>query len=572
MFHQGRYPEALDIFQRALDISESSNDGFGIGAGLAHIGNIHLVQGQYDQARSYLLKALKIAETIRNENEQANYLTKIGRSYLQQGYLDSASLFYNRVYKLIPGKSDVVIAEFWKDMGKLQAKEGRHALGMKYFRNSLPYAINRRNSVVLSETFLGIADLYRKAGQIDSSIYYGRKALDIAQRYNNPSGILTASQLLSELYERINEHQAFQYHKLATVVKDSLFNTEKANQIHNLFYVEQQRQQNLALTKREYTYKIRLYSLVSTLIFLLVLAVLLYRNNQSKQRANELLHRQKEEIEAQRLKAEQALENLKLAQTQLVQREKMASLGELTAGIAHEIQNPLNFVNNLSEVSGELVDELVEEAKAGHTDDVLEIAGDLKETLVKVNHHGKRADAIVKGMLQHSKASTGQKEPTDLNQLAEEYLKLAYHGIRAKDQNFNADLRLNLDTNLSPVNLIQQDFGRVLLNLYNNALYAVQQKQKQTGNGYLPQVEVTTYSNNGKVELHVKDNGTGIPAQLLNKIYQPFFTTKPTGEGTGLGLSLTYDIITKGHGGELNVQTEEGQYTEFVVSLPATQM
>ncbi|GAA4469443.1 hypothetical protein GCM10023189_56470 [Nibrella saemangeumensis] len=198
------------------------------------------------------------------------------------------------------------------------------------------------------------------------------------------------------------------------------------------------------------------------------------------------------------------------------------------------------------------------------------ILTDLEESLQKITHHGKRADSIVKGMLQHSKVSSGQKEPTDLNQLADEYLKLAYHGIRAKDQNFNADLRLNLDFSLKPVNIIQQDIGRVLLNLYNNALYAVQQKQKQTqtGNGYLPQVEVTTHTTNGKVELRVKDNGTGIPTEILNKIYQPFFTTKPTGEGTGLGLSLTYDIITKGHGGELSVLTEAGRFTEFTVSLP----
>ncbi|GAA4466302.1 hypothetical protein GCM10023189_48150 [Nibrella saemangeumensis] len=264
-----------------------------------------------------------------------------------------------------------------------------------------------------------------------------------------------------------------------------------------------------------------------------------------------------------------SLEQLQATQQQLIQKEKMASLGELTAGIAHEIQNPLNFVNNLSEVSTELVEELVEEAKAGHTEDVLEIAGDLKETLEKVNHHGKRADSIVKGMLQHSRAGSGEKQPTDLNALIDEYLRLAYQGLRAKDKNYNANLQLNFDPALGYVNIAPQEMGRVLLNLFNNAFYATQERQKQLGQAdYQPHIEVTTHAGNGKVELKVKDNGTGIPKDIVEKIYQPFFTTKPTGQGTGLGLSLSYDIVTKGHGGELRVQTEEGQYTEFRVSLP----
>ncbi|GAA4465438.1 hypothetical protein GCM10023189_46070 [Nibrella saemangeumensis] len=271
-----------------------------------------------------------------------------------------------------------------------------------------------------------------------------------------------------------------------------------------------------------------------------------------------------------------SLDELKKAQTQLIHHEKMASLGELTAGIAHEIQNPLNFVNNLTEVSQELVGELKEEEDKANPDPTLrkELLIDLEESLQKITHHGKRADSIVKGMLQHSRSSSGEKQPTDLNKLAEEYLRLAYQGLRAKDKSFNADLRLNLDPNLKLVNVAPQEIGRVLLNIYNNAFYATQEKLKQTGKAgivldYQPQIEITTHKGNGQVELRIKDNGTGISPEVINKIYQPFFTTKPTGQGTGLGLSLSYDIVTKGHGGEMRVESTPGEFTEFVVSIPS---
>ncbi|WP_345262815.1 7TM diverse intracellular signaling domain-containing protein [Nibrella viscosa] len=319
-------------------------------------------------------------------------------------------------------------------------------------------------------------------------------------------------------------------------------------------------------------------SAVEVFFFLLGLT---YKINLLKQRQEEAVRQQLQlSVENQQLietqnrvleeKVEQRTAELKASQAQLIQKEKLASLGELTAGIAHEIQNPLNFVNNLSEVSQELVEELEEERRKEKRDEDLEteLISDLKETLHKVTHHGKRADSIVKGMLQHSRASTGEKQPTDLNQLADEYLRLAYQNLRAKDQSFTADLRLKLDPALGQVNIAPQDMGRVLLNLYNNAFYAVQEKAKGQ-EGYQPQVTVSTQANGGKVELRVADNGTGIPQAILDKIYQPFFTTKPTGEGTGLGLSLSYDIITKGHGGTMEVESREGEGAEFVVSLPA---
>lgn len=278
------------------------------------------------------------------------------------------------------------------------------------------------------------------------------------------------------------------------------------------------------------------------------------------------------ELRAQKEELEKALAELKAAQTQLIQSEKMASLGELTAGIAHEIQNPLNFVNNFSELSVELAHELIEEIEKPEPDEglVKDLVKDLTQNQEKINHHGKRAANIVTGMLQHARTSTGTKEPTDLNALADEYLRLAYHGLRAKDKEFNAKMVTEFDPSIGEIKVVPQDMGRVLLNLINNAFYAVTKKKRDLAqDGYEPTVTVSSkLLKTGGVEIRIKDNGIGIPDSLKAKIFQPFFTTKPTGQGTGLGLSLAYDIVTKGHGGAMEVKSEEGQGTEFVIILP----
>jgi two-component system, NtrC family, sensor kinase len=270
------------------------------------------------------------------------------------------------------------------------------------------------------------------------------------------------------------------------------------------------------------------------------------------------------------------LADLKSAQAHLIQSEKMASLGELTAGIAHEIQNPLNFVNNFSEVSNELIGEMKDELKKGNYEDANSIADDVKQNLEKINHHGKRAADIVKGMLQHSRSSSGVKEPTNINALCDEYLRLAYHGLRAKDKSFNATMKTDFDESIGNINIIPQDIGRVILNLITNAFYIVNEKSiaakevtpfQKVSPLYEPTITVSTKKINNKVEIKVADNGNGIPQKILDKIFQPFFTTKPTGQGTGLGLSLSYDIV-KAHGGGIKVETKEGSGTEFIISLP----
>ena len=274
------------------------------------------------------------------------------------------------------------------------------------------------------------------------------------------------------------------------------------------------------------------------------------------------------EITKQKDELQLTLDRLTSTQTQLIHAEKMASLGELTAGIAHEIQNPLNFVNNFSEVSHELLDEMKAELEKGDINEAKTLANDVIQNLEKINYHGKRADAIVKGMLQHSRSSSGQKELTDINELADEYLRLAYHGLRAKDKTFNAKFETDFDPTIEKINAVPQDIGRVLLNLINNAFYSVTEKRKQQPDNYEPTVTIRTKNLPGKIEIGVKDNGTGIPSPVMEKIFQPFFTTKPTGKGTGLGLSLSFDIITKGHGGTMKAESKEGEYAEFIIQLP----
>ncbi|MEO7483965.1 MAG: ATP-binding protein [Ferruginibacter sp.] len=300
----------------------------------------------------------------------------------------------------------------------------------------------------------------------------------------------------------------------------------------------------------------------------------LERTEKVKRTTAILLEETIEELEQKRKAVEEtndalqkSLDDLKATQTLLIQSEKMASLGELTAGIAHEIQNPLNFVNNFSEVSTELVEEMNEEIEKGNLDNAKQIAQDLKQNLEKINHHGKRAGEIVKGMLQHSRTSSGVKELTDLNALADEYLRLAYHGLRAKDKTFNAAMKTDYDENIGLVNIIPQDIGRVILNLITNAFYVINEKKKLNVAGYEPVVSVSTKKMEDRIEIKVSDNGNGIPQKVLDKIFQPFFTTKPTGQGTGLGLSLSYDIV-KTHGGELKVETKEGEGSTFIISLP----
>ena len=439
-------------------------------------------------------------------------------------------------------------------IGSTYAKMGNDTLALKYYRLSIEALSKSNNYKGFAAAYNGIAKLYKKEGKTDSCIYYAKKGFDIAQKVSFKKGVFETSLFLSEIYENKDAALSLRYFKIATAAKDSMFNLQKTTQFLNAQFIEQMRLQEEEANKVRYRNKIRTYTLLTALGFFLLLVIILYRNNRHKQRA--------------KIKIEKAYAELKSTQDQLIQSEKMASLGELTAGIAHEIQNPLNFVNNFSEVNSELITEMKDELTKGNIEEAKTIADDINDNEQKIIFHGKRADAIVKGMLQHSRSSSGQKEPTDINALADEYLRLAYHGLRAKDKSFNATMKTDYDENIGNINIIPQDIGRVILNLITNAFYAATEKKKQLSGGYEPTVSISTKKFDDKVEVRVQDNGNGIPQKVLDKIFQPFFTTKPTGQGTGLGLSLSYDIV-KAHGGELKVDTKEGGGSEFIIQLPA---
>ena len=395
---------------------------------------------------------------------------------------------------------------------------------------------------------------------------------------NTNIGVGRTSQLLAELFKAGRQtDSALKYTELMLVANDSMYNQQRIRQLESVNFAEQRRRRRIEERQARFESQVRQVALLSGLAVLLIISLILWRNNRRQRQANALLStlnkqvgQQKEELTHQRDDLSKTLTDLRTTQTRLIQSEKMASLGELTAGIAHEIQNPLNFVNNFSEVSSELVCELEEEQQKSTRDTELEaeLLSDLKQNLQKITHHGQRASSIVRGMLEHSRTATGERQPTDLNALADEYLRLAYHGLRAKDKEFNCELLTDFDPDLGKVEVVPQEIGRVLLNLFNNAFYAVQQKQHQQPTNYEPTVSLSTRRENGLIQIRVRDNGLGIPDTVKAKIFQPFFTTKPPGEGTGLGLSLSYEIVTKGYGGELRVDTQAGKYSEFIIQLP----
>ncbi len=491
-----------------------------------------------------------------------------GESYYQLGKIDSALYYIRKSYE-----EDVQDKIHWSIpylyLARIYSKSDRYDSSLYYYRRGVAFAQNVTLDMV--DGYIGIASVFNSMHQIDSAIHYAKKAMVLAQKESLSPKALDAASLLSELYTKRNTDSAFYYQRVMVAAKDSLFSQEKMRQLENLTFNEQLRQREILEEQNELRSKQQIYSLLAGLSLFLVAIFFLWRNNQHKQKAYALLQIQKKETDVQKEKAEKALDDLKTMQSQLIQSEKMASLGELTAGIAHEIQNPLNFVNNFSEVNAELIDDLKKELATGNRQSAEEIADSIKKNEEKISDHGKRADGIVKSMLQHSRSSSGQKELTDINALCDEYMRLTYHGYRAKDKSFNAKFESDFDSSIPKISVVPQDIGRVILNLINNAFYAVSESavaKARADKKYQPTVIVRTKRTGDRIEIRVGDNGPGIPETIKDKIFQPFFTTKPTGQGTGLGLSLAYDIVSKGHGGELKLTTKEGEGTEFLIQLP----
>ena len=417
--------------------------------------------------------------------------------------------------------------------------------------------------------YFNLARHYQRYHQDDSALYASRMAIQAVA--GTPVGYLASgpAKMLSDYYEKRNADSAVKYLKLYLQGNEVMNSTRVTQQLQMMSFEEDQRAVETRRAEKAYRDRIVVYLLIGGLAIMLFVAVYMYRSNIARKRINQTLSEQKTQIE-------KTLAELKSTQAQLIQSEKMASLGELTAGIAHEIQNPLNFVNNFGEVSSELVDEMNVALNKGDLAEAKAISADIKQNLDKITQHGKRADVIVKGMLQHSRTSSGQRELTDINTLCDEYLRLAYHGLRARDKSFNARFETRFDESLPKISAVPQDISRVLLNLVNNAFYAVNEKAGKGILGYEPTVTVSTKAveaaagRKKSVLITVEDNGSGIPEAIRDKIFQPFFTTKPTGQGTGLGLSLAYDIVTKGHGGDIQLETIIGRGSLFTISLPIT--
>jgi two-component system, NtrC family, sensor kinase len=527
----------------------------------------------------YFKKALLLARQVNSLDRQMISNSNLGSAYLRKGIFDSALYHAQQAdsFALLPEYKGIFRGRNIALMGDVCFKQGDYHQAKLLYLKGLDLSKSTNNLFNVAIAKHKLSQLYLKIKLNDSALIYAKDNLSLM--YFLQQNFANFQLNLGTLYEDIflaykqknQQDSAYKYLLIASQIKDSLNKVRIANlsAFQNVSFEETLRLENLENEKIQTEANIRIYSLLAGFMVVSVVGIILFRNNKQRKKSNLLLTTQKSEIEQQKKQVELSMEQLQSTQSQLVQAEKMASLGELTAGIAHEIQNPLNFVNNFADLNVELIDELQQELITGNTEEAIAIANNIKDNEQKINHHGKRADAIVKSMLQHSRKSSGQKELTDINALCDEYLRLSYHGLRAKDKSFNADFATKFDTTLAPISVAPQDIGRVILNLVNNAFYAVNERQKkEQGSTYKPRVTLTTTKQAGQVIIEVADNGIGIPQQVKEKIFQPFFTTKPTGEGTGLGLSLSYDIVTKGHGGELRVETKEGIGTEFIIQLP----
>ncbi|MBT8219382.1 MAG: tetratricopeptide repeat protein [Bacteroidia bacterium] len=621
------FDDALDHYLQSARVYEEIPDSFRLANALMSVANIYSENNDYPKTEEYHARAQTIVEGVRDTFLLSELLNSRGVLYDRQEKFEEALTYFQRAYDLaVSVNADDLVSYTLSNMALTYKRQGRSEKALEIFNQVLDiFEQSEYPPYVYASIHNNIGSTYAQMKQYSKA----REAFDLSIQYaeqaNAPGIIMEGHKKLAELYgnSRNFENQANSLTKYYSL-KDSLFSIESKNTIVQLEADYQIEQKNFELLKQEAEItrqksQRNIFLIISSSAVILLLALAFFYRRIRKSNAllkdkNTLINQQNDELE-------HTLNDLKSTQTQLIQSEKMASLGELTAGIAHEIQNPLNFVNNFSEVSGELLDEALEELTSTplskqRLDEAKDILGDLKQNLEKIHHHGGRADSIVKGMLQHSRTSSGEKEPTDINELADEYLRLAYHGLRAKDPTFNASFETNFDESIGKINVIPQDIGRVLLNLITNAFQAVHEKSSSlradspSGVGgeqgksagfpddtreekrvesaslpsspypkgmpsrdtviiydYQPKVTISTQRLNNSTTITIQDNGPGIPDSIKDKIFQPFFTTKPTGQGTGLGLSLSYDII-KAHGGEIQLQSQANEGTTFTITLP----
>lgn len=550
----GEYPKALGYGLHSLALNKELHDTTGMVFSNLQLMNCYKEQEAYPEALAfgYQAKSLFGSPSLPPQLKGL-ILSVMGTVFEKVNRFDSTLAYAKVALEDYPEWSGTFLT-----LGEVYRKKRFLDSAMYYYRTGIVLATTfYPSNVHLIDLYYNSALVFVSLNKVDSALYYALKAISHSGIQSYPEGQLRIALLLVQLYERGERvDSALKYSSLSHQLKDSLYNRKRIREAQNVAFKEKLYEQQVSAQMQEVKNQRKVLLLSLLLALALVIGFLLFRNNRLRQRAKR--------------KLEDAYHTLKTTQAQLIHQEKMASLGELTAGIAHEIQNPLNFVNNFAAVNSELVEEIETELKKGNVDEAKLIVKDIRSNEEKITLHGRRADGIVKGMLQHARASTGKKEPTNINKLADEYLRLSYQGMRAKDKAFQVTIETHFDPNPSEIFAVPQDIGRVLLNLFNNAFYAVSEKQRRGDSTYEPVVDVSTRREAKNIVITVRDNGSGISHKVIDKIFQPFFTTKPTGEGTGLGLSLSYDIVTKGHGGNFTVQSREGEGSEFVIELPVT--
>ncbi|MEO8766352.1 MAG: tetratricopeptide repeat protein [Ginsengibacter sp.] len=594
----GNYEASLNYLFKSLELRQQEDCGEGEPLSFYHLGVTYKYLGSYEQALDHFLKSLSIARSKNYPMAESYALNTIGLIYLEtENYSNALEYFYQSL--AIRSKS----GDKWGEAGCLDNigfchfKMCQYEKAIAFYTHSLQISTSINDQKGQGNSVFHLGNIYEQCGQYQDALKSYNQSLQIRKQIGDKKGEAEIILFLAGLYAKENFHE-YNIERSFELMNEALKlgNDVKANDLlskihHGLYDICKLNKLFAdALIHLETHVNIEKEIHTAAITQKTLHLEISHRVEKSRQEAEiyklrnielaglyEESNKQKEEIGVQKTTVEKALEELKAAQTRLIQSEKMASLGELTAGIAHEIQNPLNFVNNFSEVNIELVAELNEELnKTNIAFDNKQLLEEIIENILqnheKILSHGKRADAIVKSMLLHSRKNTNQKEPADLNALADEYLRLSYHGLRAKDNTFNVSIKTDYDESIGKINIIPQDIGRVLLNIFNNAFYAVNEKKKRTGEGYDPTISVSTKKllekpDGNWVEIRIKDNGTGIPQKVLDKIFQPFFTTKPTGQGTGLGLSLSYDIIMA-HGGEIKVGMAEAEGAVFIIQIP----
>ena len=608
----GLYGDALEYSFKSLKAAEKIKDTFLITDALLGNSFNYMLVKKYDEAHAEQEKALKLFKLTKDNYGIARTYNDMAVTYQFADRLNDALKYHKKALELRKKLGDPnAISISYNYIALIYRTMGKPKQALEAVKEGIPYALKFGNNMFLMDAYMETGDIYMDLKEFKEAISYYNLTLNVAKKNNSEKyQAMSLMQIGAAENSRGNTKKAIEFLKKAAqivskndyavrqniymqltsiyvqnkdykngyenqinyhIMRDSVQATEKAEKIaaltQNLIYENKRALQEasqgkeIALQQAQIAKQklVRNLSIVGSLVGI-ILAIVFFVRLKEKRKLNIALQK--------------SVVDLKTTQSQLVQSEKMASLGELTAGIAHEIQNPLNFVNNFSEVSGELLAEMQEEIKKGNFSEANELVSDVVENLKKIKHHGKRADAIVKGMLQHSRKSSGKKEPTDLNQICDEYLRLSYHGLRAQDKTFNATIFSEFDDSIGEINLLPQDFGRVVLNLLTNAFYAVNEKkqsilnEKGKNNGYKPTVSITTKKENDAIIISIIDNGNGMPKEIIDKIFQPFFTTKPSGKGTGLGLSMSFDIITKSHNGELKVESTENEGTKFKIILP----